>query len=362
MRAAVLAEMGAPLVIEEVELYDPSPTQVIIRVTALPFCSTDHKSAAGELDKTPSSVLGHAAVGVVEEVGGDVTNVSAGDRVVVPGTPECGVCYYCVHGRPDQCSEVMDAPGWPVVGRRPGGLEFMAAGNVGGYAEKILVSKNQVWKLDSTLADDELSLLGCGITSGMGAVFNAAQVTPGSSVAIVGLGHLGHWMVQAARVAGAELIIAVDPLAHRRQTALQLGATHAIDPAEGDPVEQVRALTGGRGADFALEAAGPTDALEQTFAMSRRAGTVVFTGFHRLDTAVTLPSVQLALQGRTLVSSQNGKLHMGTALPAYVAMMEQGLVDAKPIITNRYRLDEINDALANSRSNTDLSGVIYPQL
>jgi S-(hydroxymethyl)glutathione dehydrogenase/alcohol dehydrogenase len=362
MRAAVLQELGKPFSIERVELFDPSPTQVVVRVTALPFCSTDHKSAHGELDKVPPTVLGHTVVGYVEDVGSAVTHVKPGDRVVVPGTPECGECYYCLRGRPDQCSELMDQTGgYPPVGRLLDGRSFTAAGNVGGYAEKVLVSKNQVWPLNSDLPDDQLSLLGCGITAGLGAVFNAAKVEAGSSVAIVGAGHLGLWMAQGARLAGAAQIIVVDPHEHRRAAALGLGATAVIDPAQGDAVEQVRALTGGRGADYALEAAGPELALESAFAMSRRAGTVVFTGFHRIGTNISLPSGAVALHGRTIMSVQNGKVLMGRDIPIFVDWMERGLVDAKPLISNHYTLEGINEAMAASRDYSDLSGIIYPQ-
>src|SRR5919204_462415 len=224
MRAAVLTELNAPMVVEEVELLAPTAGRVHVRTRATPFCSTDCINQRGELGKVPPTILGHASIGVVEEVGADVTHVKPGDRVLVPGTPECGHCFYCAEGRPDQCSELFDATTYFHVAQRADGAPITAAGNVGGYAEVMNVTANQVFPLHTDLPDDVLSLLGCGITSGVGAVFNVAEVKPGRSVAIFGCGHLGLWMVQGARLAGAGRIIAVEPIAQRRELAGRLDA------------------------------------------------------------------------------------------------------------------------------------------
>jgi S-(hydroxymethyl)glutathione dehydrogenase/alcohol dehydrogenase len=222
------------------------------------------------------------------------------------------------------------------------------------------VTANQAFPLHTDLPDDVLSLLGCGITSGVGAVFNVAEVKPGRSVAIFGTGHLGLWMIQGARLAGAGQIIAVEPLTHRREMAARLGATDLVDPADGDAIEQVKVLTGGRGADYVLEAAGPAKAQEQALLAARRAGTVVLTGVERLGATVTYPQMVLALQGRRLLSCQNGNVRMRRDLPLFVSMLEDGRLDAGPIITARYGLDQINDALSASAEKRDLTGVIVP--
>jgi S-(hydroxymethyl)glutathione dehydrogenase / alcohol dehydrogenase len=191
-------------------------------------------------------------------------------------------------------------------------------------------------------------------------VLNVAKVKPGRSVAILGAGHLGLWMVQGARLAGAGRIIAVEPIAERRQMAGRLGATDLVDPADGDPIEQVKELTGGRGADYVLEAAGPTAAQEQALPTARRAGTVVLTGVERLGATVTFSQFELALQGRRVLSCQNGNVRMRRDLPLFVGMLEDGRLDAGPIITSRYALDDINEALAASAEKRDLTGVIVP--
>jgi S-(hydroxymethyl)glutathione dehydrogenase/alcohol dehydrogenase len=302
-------------------------------------------------------------MGYVEEVGANVTHLQAGDRVIVPGTSECGVCFYCSIGRPDQCSETFDRGGiWPHVADRSNGDEVNAAGNVGGYAEVMNVTANQVWPIESDLPDEVLGCMGCGITTGLGSVFHVAKVQPGQSVAVVGLGHLGQWMVQAAKVANARTIIAVDPIAYRRELAGALGATHVVDPSAEDSVAAVQRLTEGRGADVVLEAATLTSAVRDAVLMSRRAGTVVLSSVQSGTAEVTLPQVAIAVQSRAIISTQNGNVRMRADLPRFARMIEDGLLTADPIVTTKYALDDINEALHASDEKRDLSGVIVPGL
>lgn len=367
MRAAVLREFNAPFAVEDVTFHAPGPGRVLIRTGASPFCSTDVTNWRGELGKVPPIILGHASMGVIEEVGEGVEGLRAGQRVIVPGTPECGVCFYCSIGRPDQCSELFDRPGvsptsdgYHVVATGPGGDPIKASGLVGGYAEMMNMHATQVFPIESDLPDEHLSMLGCGITTGLGAVRNAANVRFGDSVVVVGLGHLGQWIVQGARLAGAFPIIGIDPVAARRDLAVELGATDVVDPEAEDAVSFVRGLTSGRGADHVFEAAGPASAVSTAFGVSRRAGTVVLMGVKQGGSTATLGQAAISVEGRTIVGVQNGMVRMRRDLPLYTSLMERGLVHAEPIVTTRYGLDGIDAALAASRDLTDVCGIIVP--
>jgi S-(hydroxymethyl)glutathione dehydrogenase/alcohol dehydrogenase len=361
MRAAVVEEIGAPLVIEEVELRPPGPHEAIVRIGATAVCITDALGATGHVGTQPPAILGHAGAGVVEEVGAQVDRLRPGDRVVVAGTPECGRCYRCVRGRPDECAEMLGGIFPPRhIAARAGGEPIAADGGVGTYCERTNVRAIGLIALDTDLPDEQLCLLGCGVTTGLGAVMNIARVEAGTSVAVVGCGHLGLWMVQAARVSGASQVIAVEPRADRRALAGELGATDLVDPAAGDPVEQVRELTAGRGADHGLEAAGPPLAMEQAFRMTRPAGTVVVTGWESPAATVTLPAVEFAILGKTIHSCQFGGARIRRDIPRFARMLEDGLIDAGPIVSRRYALDEVNAALEAALAREVLTGVIAP--
>ena len=214
--------------------------------------------------------------------------------------------------------------------------------------------------VETGIPDEHLCLLGCGVTAGLGAVYNLGEVEPGDSVAVVGCGHLGLWIVQGARAVGAVQIIAVEPRAERRALAGELGATDLVDPADGDPIEQVQALTGGRGADVVFEAAGSAKAMEQAFLMTRRAGTLVPTGMEQLDATVTLPAIEFSVGSRRIHGCQYGGARIRRDIPRFVRMLEQGLVDAGPIVGRRFTLDEVNDAFRAAENREVLTGVVVP--
>jgi S-(hydroxymethyl)glutathione dehydrogenase/alcohol dehydrogenase len=368
MRAAVLREFNVPFSVEEVTFLEATPGRVLVRTGASPFCSTDVTNWRGELGKVPPTILGHASMGVVEEVGAGVEHVRVGQRVVVPGTPECGVCFFCARGRPDQCSELFDRPGvsatsdgYLQVATGADGARIKAAGLVGGYAEMLNVHATQVFPLDTDLPDAVVSMLGCGVTTGFGAIVNAAHVAPGDTVAVVGLGHLGLWAVQAAKLAGASAVIGIDPIASRRELAGALGATHVLDPRD-DARARVLALTSGHGADHVIEAAGPPEAVPEAFGYSRRAGTVVLMGVKKAGSAVTLSQAAVSVEGRTIVGVQNGNVRMRRDLPLCVSLLESGALRADPVVTTLYPLDGMDAALAASRDHTDVCGIIVPSL
>jgi S-(hydroxymethyl)glutathione dehydrogenase/alcohol dehydrogenase len=360
-RAAVLRRFREPFTVEEVEFVDPGPRQLLVRTGASPFCVTDILSVEGNLGKNPPSILGHSSMGIVEEVGAGVTRFHVGQRVIVPGTPECGQCYYCGVGRPDQCSELFDLPhGYPIVAHGDDGADIEGCGLVSGYAELMIVSENQVWAHETDLSDEVLSMFGCGILTGVGAVITTAQVQQHESVVILGAGQLGLWATQAARLVGAAPLIVVEPIAQRRELAGALGADYVFDPANDDVVGEVKRLTGGRGADHVIETAGPAEAQASAFDLSRRAGTIVLTGVKKLGTRVDLSQTALAPQGRRVLGCQNGNVKMTRDIPRFAALLEEGRLTADPILTRTYGLAEINEAMANSGSHRDVCGVIIP--
>lgn len=357
MRAAILREFATPFVVEDVDVLPPGPEDVLVRTGAAAFCITDVINQRGELGKHPPTILGHSAVGIVEEVGSDVNGFRPGELVLCGGTPECGVCQPCARARPDQC-DALFAPPVP-VGRTGSGLDVTATA-VGGYAEIMRLPQSWVFPLRSELPVETLSLLGCGITTGLGAVFNIADVRPGSTVAVVGCGQLGLWMVQAARVARAARIIAVEPIAERRRLAGELGATDLVDPGDGGAVEQVRELTSGSGADYVLEAAGDVSAMAGAVLMARNIGVVVMTGVQTAKAAVTLPAVELAVRGKEIRQCQNGRVRMRRDVPRFVELMESGAVTAKPLISGSYPLESINEIAERSYGRTELTPVLVP--
>lgn len=362
-RAAVLQEFDAPFVIQsDVEWAAPTAHRVIVRTTASAFCSTDLMSIHGINGKRPPTILGHSAVGVIEELGDDVTGFSVGQRVVVPGTPECGRCFYCGIGRPDQCSEIFDLPdGWPRLAKDSRGNVLEIAGSMGSYAELMNLSANHIWAFENDLPDEVPAMYGCGLLTGWGAVVTTAEVQQGESVVVVGAGHLGLWAVQAAKVAGAGPIIVVEPLAHRRETAGALGATHVVDPSSEDAVDVVRGLTGGRGADHVIETAGPVEAASLALSLSRRAGTVVLTGYAGEGSTLQLDQLDAGPRGRRVLGCQNGNVRMSRDIPRVTRLIERGEIVWEPIVTRSYRLDEINEARERSESRVDLTGIILPQ-
>ncbi len=332
MRAAILEEFGRPLVVEEVELLPPAPDGLIVRTGASAFCITDCTNQRGDLGKQLPTVLGHSGMGVVEEVGPLVTRTKVGDRVIVPGTPECRQCYWCVHGRPTS------ARTWSSDSRRSrpraGSEKLTSSGGGGTYAEAMRVRESWVFPVrDRPARRAARAASAAASRAGWAPCFNAARVEPGSSVAVLGCGHLGLWMVQAARVAGAAQIIAVEERADRREHRGELGATDLVDPADGDTVGQVQALTGGRGADYALEAAGPRGSTELALLLARRAGVVVLTGLQSIDATVTFSQFELALRGRDSAAARTGAASCPRDIPRFIDMMERGGVDAAPIIT-----------------------------
>jgi S-(hydroxymethyl)glutathione dehydrogenase/alcohol dehydrogenase len=344
MRAAVAYKTGEPLVIEDVELLPLGPRDVLVQVAASGVCHTDLSVLAGVTPLPMPIVPGHEGCGTVVEVGRDVRRVQAGDRVLASVAPACGSCWWCVRGMSNHCAlgaEVMTTPRT----RPPGGDLAFAMCGCGTFAEAMVVNEASVVPVKTSLADEELALLGCGVTTGVGAALNTAGVTPGSSVAVIGCGGVGQSVIQGARIAGAATIIAVDPAAGRRTTAAGIGATHTIDPTGADPVEQVRDLTDGKGADYTFEVVGRPELMVQAWDMARPGGTVTLVGMPATGSTLALPAFEAVFSGKRLAGSVMGDAQVLHDFDRFIGLAEVGQLDLGSLVSDRIGLDGVNEAL-----------------
>lgn len=362
MTRAAIAHRGATeLTVEQLTLRDPGATDVVVEVAASAFCYSDWLALRGDtglpaLDVYPV-VLGHSAVGTVVEVGADAKH-RIGQRVLITATPECGVCFWCTSGRIDQCEGLFVPAG--VIGTLGDGREVRAPGQSATYAERTVIRDIQVFPVDSDLPDAWLAMFGCGVISGMGAVVNVGRIEPGSSVVVVGCGQVGLWMIQAARMLGASRIVAVEPIASRRELALCVGATDVVDPSTADVRDAVLSVTGGRGADYGFDAGGSIYSVQQAFALTRLGGVVTITSYVTRDSTVDFPLFDLALRGRDVRSSQSGRLDMRRDMAQFLPMLASDGIDVEAMIGGVHSLDGINGALAASRDRTEVTPIVVP--
>lgn len=357
-RAALVTAFGEPLEIVDIRLRDIRAGEVLVRLDYAAVCITDAYASGGSTRSVPPFVTGHAATGIVHEVGAGVTTLAVGDRVSITGTTECGVCDFCRKGSPGACAEVFEQGPRP-IGTTADHREVVAEGGIGAYLQWNVYREGTVVRLSPDLDPMQAALFGCGISSGLGAVLSVAGVDPGSSVAISGAGHLGLWMLQGARIAGASQIVVVEPDPGRRALAARLGATAVVDPAEGDPVAQVKALTErGRGVDYSFEAVGTGEAMAQAFAISRNGGTTVATGMRSRGDTVELNVLDFAIRAKRVMSSQTGGGWIHRDIPRWDRLLREGRIDPAPIISQVFPLERINDAFAAAIDHEVITGVI----
>jgi S-(hydroxymethyl)glutathione dehydrogenase / alcohol dehydrogenase len=344
VKVAIAYEVGQPLVLEDLPAPGIGPRDVLVRITASGICHTDLNVING-LSALPLPIVpGHEGCGVVEEVGGEVRRVRVGDRVLASVAPACGGCWWCVNGMSNHC-ELNPVTKAAQRFELSGGRRAAAVCGCGTFAEAMVVHEASLVPVQTSLADEQLALLGCGVTTGLGAALNTAGVTPGSSVAVIGCGGVGQSVIQGARIAGAAIIIAIDPAPARRESSAHVGATHAVDPAAGDPVEQIRALTGGRGADYSFEVVGRPELMAQAFEMARAEGTVTLVGMPSVGDTLTLPAIPAVFSGKRLAGSVVGGAQILRDFPRFIRLAETGQLDLGSMISHRIKLDEINDGI-----------------
>ena len=349
MKAAVLRDLARPMEIEEVEVSKPRPREVLLRVVAVGLCHSDLHVIEGDLPFPLPAILGHEAAGIVEQVGTDVKTVKPGDHVIVSLTFNCGHCEQCHSGHSYRCmtpeaQRAADEPARLFRGDERFG-QFM---NTGSFAEMMLVHESGCVPIRRDMPFDRACLIACGVSTGFGAVTNTAQVRPGESVAVIGCGGVGLAAINGAVVAGAGRVIAIDRLAVKLEMARTFGATDTIDATGGSLVEQIMALTGGRGVDHAIEAIGRKETIEMAFAIISKGGTATIVGVPRPDTRIELPAIAL-LREKKLQGSMMGGVRLATDIPYYVDLYMQGRLKLDELISQRLTLAEINKGFDDMR-------------
>jgi S-(hydroxymethyl)glutathione dehydrogenase/alcohol dehydrogenase len=327
VRAAVLQEAGGPLEIVDLSPVGLGPHDVRVRVGASGVCHSDLKFLA-QPPRLPI-VLGHEGAGTVLEVGARVERVCEGDRVIAVWAPVCGRCWWCVNGEPSLCAEavaVSRTPPWTAAGE-----PVWTMTGLGTFAEEAVVDERALVKVESSLPDSELALIGCAVTTGISAALVAGPVKPGATVVVFGCGGVGQAVVQGARLAGASRIIAVDPVAMKRESALAHGATDALDPIAVEPASAVRELTAGRGADLAYEVVGRPEVAAQAYDAIRRGGTLVIVGGAG---QAPLPgtSGDLVTSSKTVKGALYGGANTPRDIPRIVELAERGLLDLSAMV------------------------------
>jgi len=357
-KAAILEQVGS-LAIGEVELADPGPHEVLIDTKACGLCHSDLHFIEGTYPHPLPAIPGHEAAGVVRAVGSEVKTVKPGDHVVSCLSAFCGHCEFCVTGRMALClggDTRRSADAAPRIMRADGSGPVMQMLNLSAFCEQMLIHEHACVAIDKAMPLDRAAVIGCAVTTGAGTIFNAAQVVPGESVAVIGCGGVGLAAINAARIAGAGRVIAVDPVPEKRALAEVLGATHTVDAMAGDAARQIQEISGG-GVHYAIEAVGRQASADLAVASLRRGGTAIILGMMPLDCKVGLGAMDL-LGGKKLMGALMGMNHFPVDLPRLVDFYLRGLLDLDSIIAERIPLEAINEGFAKMRGGHSARSVV----
>ncbi len=350
MKAAVVREYGGPILIEEVNLAPPKEHEVLVKTAFTGWCKSDYVVASGRIRMPLPLVLGHEASGVVADVGPGVTTVEKGDHVTASWAASCGKCKMCVSGKDNLClvytpllgqgalldgtSRLADAKGNRI------GHDFF----VSGFAEYMVIPETNAIKLRKDLPLDQGCFLGCCMPTGFGAVYNTAQVKPGESVAVWGLGGVGLNVVQGSKVRGANPIIAVDLEGSKEAIARELGATHFINSSKEDPVPKVMEITNGYGAEYIFEASGESGSIAQLYWAMAKGGKHIQIGVHAYDEIVQMNFTFTPGSRRQMIGCLYGDVHVHQELPWMADMVVEGKYNLSKHISRKFKLEEINEA------------------
>src|SRR3954462_10524194 len=355
VKGVIARAKGAPVEVVEVVVPDPGPGEAVVRVQACGVCHTDlHYREGGINDEFPF-LLGHEAAGVVEAVGDGVTDVAVGDFVILNWRAVCGQCRACRKGELQYCFNTHNAAQKMTL---PDGTELSPALGIGAFAEKTLVHSGQCTKVDPAAPPTAAGLLGCGVMAGVGAAINTGAVKRGESVAVFGCGGVGDAAIAGAKLAGATTIIAVDIDDRKLEWAKKLGATHTVNSKDTDPVEAIKALTGGFGTDVAIDAVGHPAVYEQAFYSRDLAGTVVLVGVPHPTMEITLPLIRGFGRGGALKSSWYGDCLPSRDFPMLIDLYLQGRFDLDAFVSETISLDAVESAFEKMHQGEVLRSVV----
>ena len=355
VKAVVALAKGQPVEVVTINVPDPGPGEAVVRVQACGVCHTDlHYREGGINDEFPF-LLGHEAAGVVEAVGPGVTEVAPGDFVVLNWRAVCGQCRACAKGKPQYCFATHNAS-QPMT--LTDGTPLSPALGIGAFAEKTLVAAGQCTKVDPQAPASAAGLLGCGVMAGFGAAVNTGAISRGDSIAVIGCGGVGNAAIAGADLAGASTIIAVDVDDRKLEWAKDFGATHTVNARQEDPVEAIRRLTGGFGADVVVDAVGRPETYKQAFYARDLAGTVVLVGVPTPDLEITLPLLEVFGRGGALKSSWYGDCLPSRDFPMLVDLAQQGRFPLSKFISETIGLKDVEEAFAKMHRGEVLRSVV----
>ncbi len=345
---------GEPVSVETIVVPDPGPGEAVVAVQACGVCHTDLHYREGAINDDFPFLLGHEAAGVVEAVGGGVTNVAPGDYVVLAWRAPCGRCRSCARGKPHYCFDSGNATRKMTLD----GVELSPALGIGAFAEKTLVHAGQAVRVDPAARPEAAGLIGCGVMAGFGAALNTADVQRGETVAVWGCGGVGNAAINGSALAGARTVIAVDIDDRKLEWARDFGATHTVNSTNEDPVEAVRALTDGFGVDVAIEAVGRPETLLQAFYARDLAGRVVLVGVPDPEMTFEVPMIEIFGRGGALKSSWYGDCLPSRDFPMLIDFHLQGRIDLDRFVSETIALDEVEAAFHKMERGEVLRSVV----
>jgi S-(hydroxymethyl)mycothiol dehydrogenase len=355
VNGVIASGKGAPVSVTTVVVPDPGPTEALVAIQACGVCHTDLHYREGGIGADFPYLLGHEAAGIVEAVGPDVTGVSAGDFVILNWRAVCGQCRACLRGRPWYCFATHNATQKMTLAD---GTPLSAALGIGAFADKTLVAAGQCTKVNPAIKPEVAGLLGCGVMAGLGAALNTAGISRGDSVAVIGCGGVGDAAILGARLAGARKIIAVDVDDRKLDWARQFGATDTVNSSSGDPVEEIRSLTEGNGADVVIEAVGRPETYKQAFYARDLAGTVVLVGVPTPEMRLEVPLLDVFGRGGALKSSWYGDCLPTRDFPMLVDLHLQGRLPLEKFVSETIALDAVEEAFTKMQRGEVLRSVV----